>query len=329
MLTSSSPSGSNNTTFLAVLAMLAVAFVCSGVWFFHGLPEQKKYTSPDQLELTTQPVPLSRQVLVLVDDHSGSLYFDSILSEVKGLASGLKEDQQICLFQGVTDQSVFRHAPWCSKQIKSFWWVLPEIKPAPYANQAEEKAYAQARAKLEAELDANLTRAQDDWTTHRSDRLLQATTALWQLPEQPYRSLVDSLIRLMAARTLTGQQPTEVVIYSPMVDALYGQPVSKQVSLAGADVRIRVMTSEGEVGLTRAVTEWGPWFNSGHPAKLSWSILEPKPEEAIRQSKAGNLASVPTWGSLPPVVPKPPFEDKTNVIRGEPVTGDVTSVVRE
>lgn len=322
------PSNSNNTSsFLTVLGMLAVVIVCGGAWFFHGLSEQKEYTPPDHLELTTQPVPLSRQVLVLVDDHPGSAYFDSIQSEVRELASGLTEEQQICLFQVVTDQPVMPQVPWCSDQIKTSWWVLPEIKPAPYAHKAEEQAYTQARVKLEAELADNLGRAQETWAANRVVRWQQVDSLLGQFPSQSYRSLADSLIRLMEVRTLTGQQPTEVVIYSPLVDTLYGQTVSRQVSLAGADVRIRVMTSEGEVGLTRAVKEWGPWFNSGHPAKLGWSILEPTEPANLRATSA-RLVAPSNATILPPVVPKPRVADRTNVIQGQPVTGDATSVIQ-
>lgn len=326
-----SPSGSNsNNWFLGCLGLAALVVAAGGAWFFAHLPEQKEYAPPDRLELTTRPVPLSRQVLVLVDDHPGSAYFDSIRAELAVLTHHLTEDQQICLFQVVTDQPVFRHEPWCSTQIKSTWWVMPEIKPAPYADQAEEQAYAAARGKLEAELDANFMRVQSDWAARHSDRLLNVENALWQLPEQPYHSLVDSLVRLMEVRKPTSDQPAEVWIYSPMVDGKYApQQSTLQLDLTGVDVQIRLMTSEGAVGLSRARSEWATLLDSGHPRKVTWTTLEPKPEEVTRQSKASHPTPVPMWGSLPPVVPKPPVDDKTNVIRGEPVLGDATSVVRE
>ncbi len=332
MSSTPSSSGSDNTWFFgclgvaALVAALMAALV--GLWVHFNLPEEKEYIPPNQLELTVETVPLSRQVLVLVDDNAGSPYFHSIRSEVTELVASLEEDQQICLFQVGPDQAVMRQEPWCSAQIKSSWWTLPEIKPAPYAYKAEENAYGKARVKLEAELAFNLQRAQDKWAADRLDRQQHVDSLLWQFPSQSYRSLGDSLIRLMEARTMTGQQLTEVVIYSPLVDVLYGQPVSQQVDLQGADVRIRVMTSEGDEGLTRAVTEWGPWFNSGQPAKLDWSILEPA-EPANRKATSARSVAPSSANVLPPVVPKPRVADHTNVIQGQPVTGDATSVIRE
>lgn len=330
MSSTPSPSNPNNTSYLSALGAMALVIACGGIWFFDNLPAQKEYLPADRLKLTTESVPLSRQVLVLVDDYPGSTYFDSILSGLSALANGLTEEQEICLFQVGSDHPVMHQEPWCSDQIKKAAWVLPEIKPAPYANQAEEQAYTQARAKLMAELDANFMRAQGDWTVRRSDRLLLVQTLLWQLPEQGYHSLVDSLVRLLKVRRVIRKQPTEVIIYSPMVDALYAPNESTlQVDLTGVDVQIRVMTSEGDVGLVRARNEWNPWLNAGHPAKLEWSILEPIEEEATPQSKAVHPAPVPMWGNLPPVVPKPPVEDRTSVVRGEPVAGDATNVTRE
>lgn len=326
-----SSSGSNsNNWFFGCLGLIALALATCGAWFFTHLPEQKEYAPPDRLKLTTRPVPLSRQVLVLVDDHPGSAYFDSIRAELLVLTNHLTEDQQICLFQVVTDHPVFRHEPWCSQQIKSTWWVMPEIKPPPYADQAEERAYAAARAKLEAELDANFMRAQSDWAAEHADRLLNVENALWQLPEQPYHSLVDSLVRLVEVRKPTSDQPAEVWVYSPMVDAKFAPAQSTlQVDLEGVDVQIRLMTSEKEEGLRRARTEWAALLDSGKPRKVTWTILEPQSDEVTRQSKATHPAPVPKWGSLPPVVPKAPVADRTNVIQGEPIPGDATSVVRE
>lgn len=328
---SSSPSqNQSDRWFVGCLVLLALIILVGMVWFMNSIPKEKEYIPPDRLELTTTTVPLSRQVLVLVTDAPGSGYTTFIKEEVKGLAAGVGLDQQICLFQEISDQMVMPVSPWCSAQVQKSWWVLPEIKPAPYADEAEEQAYLAAQAKLKAELEENLGRAQVSWEVSREANLKQVDAFLWQLSPQSYRSLAYSLNRLMSVRNLPAPV-CEVYIYSPMVDSLFGDQVTQTPDLNGAQVHITVLTPEGEGGLTRAKQQWETWLSAGKPQELKWSYFQPTPEAAVKSAVHKlPVRSVPAEdGGLPMVWGKPRFPDRTNIVQGEERSGDPTNVMRK
>lgn len=324
-----SESRSSNKTFFGCLGLLALLILAGVVWLYSTLPKVKEYTPPDQLELTTLEVPASRQVLVLVEHYTESPYIKTIRQEINSLTAALSDDQRICLFQVASDQSVMPVEPWCSRQVKSTWWVMPDIKPAPYNTVGEERAYREATGKLEAELKTNTDRAEMAWGVERENRMQQVNNLLWQLPDQPYRSLVDSLARLLQVRHLAGgQTPTDLVIYSGLVDQLFTERVQQSVDLSGMNVQVKVM-AVSEAEKDKLVALWEPWFQAGKPAKLTFSLLEPGADHPVAPTKSPRPVAQPETAGLPTVVPKPTVADRTNVIQGESITGDATNVTRE
>lgn len=323
------PQSSSNSRFLGCLGLVALLMAAGVAWVLLTLPKVKEYTPPDQLELTTQTVPVARQVLVLVEHYTVSPYTQTIRQEIVSLTAALSDDEKVCLFQVASDQPVMPVEPWCSRQVKSTWWVLPEIKPAPYNTVGEERAYRQATSQLEGELKANTDRAEMAWAVERENRLRQVSNLLWQLPDQPYCSLVDSLVRLLRVQHLTGQAPTDLVIYSSLEDRLFTDRVEQSVDLTGMNVQVKVMTSGGEAEKDKLAALWEPWFQAGRPAKLTFSLMEPGVDLLVARVKPPSPTAPPETAGLPSVVLKPTVADRTNVVEGEPVTGDATNVTRE
>lgn len=328
-----SPSTSpSDRKFLGCLGLAALVFlvVCTG--FLINLPRQKKWTPAEKLELTTVEVPLSHQVLVLVDDFAGSPYAQVVRDDVLIMMQDLGEEAQICIHQVRSDHAIMPVEPWCSQQIKLTWWVMPEVKPAPYKDQAEEQAYAQARVRLEQQLSDYQKRATDSWVTRKTERNQQVLALFSQLPRQRFHSLEDSLRQLMT-KHVPGV-PVDMYIYSSLQDQLFGQVARERVDLSSVQkLMIWVLSPDLQNSRLNAKQEWGGWLGeSGLPQDPFWSLIQPlesQQAEAEAAPKAGPVRTPRKASHLPPIVSKAPRPDRTNLVKGEVPSRDVTSVVRE
>lgn len=274
MIDEDRPRRSGAWVLLFVVGLILVVFV--------GVPQLTKWfrAGEQKPELLEAVVPLTSQMLVLVDDTWNG-YEGAVRQDLTERLVALGTTEQMCMSQVLPDKPVWTSVTPCLSAVLTKDWKLPEFgEVQPGSEQASQWAV------LTADLRSKQSGQAAELGDRRVAQIPDLRQLLVQLPLQPFRDLEGSMERLIEAVRKEGLTTT-LVVYSGLVRNLQLPPDPAPTApsyLKGIHVKVVYLPEDGFT-LENAQAEWDPWFQSGQPAGVEWLVLPRDPEARWQRSR--------------------------------------------